>query len=457
MTARVLVVDDIATNVKLLDAMLSAEYFEVVTASNGIEALEVCARGQCDIVLLDVMMPGMDGFEVCRRLKQNPLTAQLPVIMVTALDQRSDRLKGLEAGADDFLTKPINELALITRVKSLVRLKTLTDQWMLRAGASSEFTLADPFEGAIASGEHGTILLVEDKESRRNRIADSLTEAGHHVDAESDPQEALFRVMEGRHDLVIVSLDLADFDGLRLCSQIRSLERTRLLPILVIAQPDATHRLVRGLDLGVNDYLMAPIETNEMLARVRTQVRRNRFMERLRDTAHLTMEMAITDGLTGLHNRRYLERHLAGLVDQAAQRERPLSVLLLDIDFFKQVNDTHGHDAGDDVLREFSRRVRRTVRSMDLVCRLGGEEFVVVMPDTDIRLAAMVGERIRERIASQPFLIEGGEEQIAITVSIGLAARLGSGDAQDSLLRRADDALYKAKREGRNRVSAAVA
>ncbi|SHG77163.1 response regulator receiver modulated diguanylate cyclase [Kaistia soli DSM 19436] len=457
MTARVLVVDDVAINVKLLEAILTAEYFEVVTASNGVDALEVCARGQCDIVLLDVMMPGMDGFEVCRRLKQNPLTAQLPVIIVTALDQPSDRLKGLEAGADDFLTKPINELALITRVKSLVRLKALTDQWLLRAGLSSEIGLTDPFEGVIASGDHGTILLVEDKDSRRARITQSLVEAGHHVDVETDPQEALFRVIEGTHDLVIVSLDLADFDGLRLCSQIRSLERTRLLPILVIAQSDQTHRLVRGLDLGVNDYLMAPIDTNEMLARVRTQVRRHRFMERLRDSAHLTMEMAITDGLTGLHNRRYLERHLAGLVDQASQRQRPLSLLILDIDFFKQVNDTHGHDAGDDVLREFSRRIRRTVRSVDLVCRLGGEEFVVVMPDTDIRDAAMVGERIRERIASQPFLIEGGEEQIAITVSIGLAARTGGGDAQDTLLRRADDALYKAKREGRNRVSAAVA
>lgn len=457
MTARVLVVDDQPANIKLLEAMLNAEYFEVVTASNGPEALAVCARGLCDLVLLDVMMPGMDGFEVCRRLKQNPQTAQLPVIIVTALDEPSDRLKGLEAGADDFLTKPINELALITRVKSLVRLKTLTDQLMVRASASSELGMTDPFDGAVASGDHGRILLVEDKPSRRSRIIEGLAEAGHRVDAESDPQEALFRIAEGPYDLVIVSLDLDGFDGLRLCSQIRSLERTRLLPILVVAQADETHRLVRGLDLGVNDYLLAPIDRNEMLARVRTQVRRSRFMERLRDNVHLTMEMAITDGLTGLHNRRYLERHLAGLVDQAAQRQRPLSVLLLDIDFFKSVNDTHGHDAGDDVLREFSRRVRRTVRSMDLVCRLGGEEFVVVMPDTESRIAEMVGERIRERIAAQPFLIEGGERQLAVTVSIGLSARSGRGDTPETLLRRADEALYRAKREGRNRVAAAVA
>ncbi len=454
MTARVLVVDDLPANVKLLEAILSAEYFEVVTACNGTDALAICARGQCDIVLLDVMMPDIDGFEVCRRLKQNPQTAQLPIIIVTALDQPSDRLKGLEAGADDFLTKPINELALITRVKSLARLKTLTDQLMLRAAASSEFGIADPFGGAVASGDQGKILLVEDMASRRGRIVEGLGEAGHHVDVETDPKEALVRAADGGYDLVIVSLDLAAFDGLRLCSQIRSLERTRLLPILVIAQPEETQRVVRGLDLGVNDYLVAPIDRNEMLARVRTQVRRNRFMQRIRDSVYLTMEMAVTDGLTGLHNRRYLERHLAGLVEQARERQRPLSLLLLDIDFFKQVNDTHGHEAGDDVLREFSRRIRRTVRSVDLVCRFGGEEFVVVMPEADIRIAALVGERIRERIASQPFLIEGGEEQLDITVSIGLAARNAAADQPDTLLRSADAALYQAKREGRNRVSA---
>lgn len=456
MTARVLVVDDIVANLKLLEARLSAEYFEVVTATSGAEGLEICARGQCDIVLLDVMMPGMDGFEVCRRLKHNPQTAHLPVIIITALDQPSDRLRGLEAGADDFLTKPINELALITRVKSLVRLKALTDQLILRASATAELGIDDPFDGAAVSGEGGKILVIEDKASSRARIVDALS-PHHEVSIEADPQEAAFRVAEGGYDLVVVSLDLADFDGLRLCSQIRSLERTRMLPILAIVHPEDTQRLVRGLELGINDYLVSPIDRDEMLARVRTQIRRHRFTQKLRDTLHTTMEMAITDGLTGLHNRRYLERHLAGLVDQASARNKPLSVLLLDIDFFKSVNDTYGHDAGDDVLREFSRRIRRTVRNIDLVCRLGGEEFVVVMPDTDAPVAAIVGERIRQRIAGQAFLIEGGEQSISVTVSIGLSHRMKSGDTPESLLRRADEALYQAKREGRNRVQQAVA
>jgi two-component system cell cycle response regulator len=456
MTARILVVDDIVANIKLLEARLAAEYFEVVTAMNGPEALAICARGQCDIVLLDVMMPGMDGFEVCRKLKANPRTAHIPVIIVTALDQPSDRVTGLEAGADDFLTKPVNDIALVTRVKSLVRLKTLTDELMMRASTSNEIGFDDAMDPASLEGTGGRVLLVEDMQATIDRVKQTLSRF-HTVDVESDSQEALFRAAEGDYDLAIVSLTLAEIDGLRLCSQLRSLDRTRLIPILVIVDPDDNARLLRGLELGVNDYLMRPIDRNEMLARVKTQVRRKRFSDRLRDNVQLTMEMAITDGLTGLHNRRYLERHLATLVSQAAARGKPLSLLVLDIDHFKDVNDSHGHAAGDDVLREFSRRVRKAVRGIDLACRLGGEEFVVAMPDTDAALALLVGERIRQKIAGEAFQSGDGGPRLTVTVSIGVASLVNSGDTPQALLKRADDALYRAKRDGRNRVAAAAA
>src|SRR5581483_3912155 len=276
MTARVLVVDDIVANIKLLEARLTAEYFEVVTAMNGPEALEICARGQCDIVLLDIMMPGMDGFEVCRRIKANPRTSHIPVIIVTALDQPVDRVKGLEAGADDFLTKPVNDIALITRVKSLVRLKMLTDELLTRATTSNEIGLDDYLDAGSLDGLNGNILLVEDMPASVERVKQTL--APHHtIDHEADPQEALFKAADGDYDLAIVSLTLAKIDGLRLCSQLRSLDRTRLVPILVIVDPEDNARLLRGLDLGVNDYLVRPIDKNEMLARVRTQVRRKRF------------------------------------------------------------------------------------------------------------------------------------------------------------------------------------
>jgi two-component system cell cycle response regulator len=454
MSARVLIVDDIPANMKLLAARLTAEYMEVVTADNGATAIEICESGKCDIVLLDVLMPGMSGIEVCRRLKANPKTAYIPIIMVTALDQPSDRVQGLEAGADDFLTKPVTDTALLSRVRSLVRLKMLTDELSMRAAASDiGFAVAAGFD--LPDGDNGRLLIIEDNEASARRLV-SVLSSRHRVEVEPDPQEALFRAAEGDYDLAIISLDLRSFDGLRLCSQLRSLDRTRQLPILVLTASDDEARLNRGLDLGVNDYLLEPLDRNEALARVRTQVRRKRFSDRLRDSVQHTIEMAKTDPLTGLHNRRYLERHFAALVEEGLREGKTVSVVFLDIDHFKSINDEHGHDAGDEVLKAFARRVRQSVRGIDFVARYGGEEFVVVMPDTDSAVAYRVAERLREAIAGEPFAIGGGK-RVQVTVSAGIASANSVDDTPRSVLKRCDEALYRAKGTGRNRVVHAAA
>src|SRR5713226_8338746 len=446
MTARILVVDDVPANVKLLEARLSAEYFDVLTAMSGAEAFAVCERADCDIV-----MPDMDGFEVCRRLKGGLATHHIPVVMVTALDQPSDRVRGLEAGADDFLTKPVSDVALIARVRSLARLKLMTDEMRMRALTSRDIGIESPEREAIAeAGRGGRILIVDDRASSYEPVAAML--AGEHsTDIEADPNAGLFHAAEGNYDLLIVSLALEDFDSLRLCSQVRSLDRTRNVPILAISDPGSDARLVRGLEIGINDFLSRPVDKNELLARVRTQIRKRRYTERLRDNVQMSIEMAITDALTGLYNRRYMETHVGTLVEQAAARGKPLTVLVLDIDYFKSINDTHGHDAGDDVLREFALRIRRSIRGIDLACRYGGEEFVVVMPETDLAVATMVAERLRRRVAGEPFAIQQGSRGIEVTISIGIAA-LAPGDNPASVLKRADQALYRAKRDGRNRV-----
>jgi two-component system, cell cycle response regulator len=457
MTARVLVVDDVPANAKLLEARLTAEYFDVVTATSGAEALAICERAQCDIVLLDVMMPEMDGFEVCRRLKVGPKTHHIPVVMVTALDQPSDRVRGLEAGADDFLTKPVSDIALVARVRSLTRLKLVTDELRMRALTSKEIGIEDPLLASLTdAGRGGRILVIDDRRSSYERIAKMLA-GEHRVDIEVDPQEALFHAAEGDYDLLIVSLGMQNFDALRLCSQVRSLERTRHVPILMVVEAEDNARLLRGLEIGVNDYLVRPIDPNEMLARVRTQIRKRRYGARLRDNVQMSMELAITDPLTGLHNRRYMESHVTSLVDQALARGKPLALLLIDIDYFKAVNDVHGHDAGDDVLREFATRLKKSIRGIDLACRYGGEEFVVVMPETDMAVAAIVAERIRRRMAGEPFSIRSGAAALDVTISVGLAALAGVADTAAHILKRADQALYRAKRDGRNRVVADAA
>ena len=456
MSARVLVVDDLSANRKLLEARLSAEYFDVILASSGPEALAVCAGEECDVVLLDVMMPGMDGFEVCRRLKADPKTHHLPVIMVTALDQPADRVRGLEAGADDFLTKPIDEIALAARVRSLARLKVIFDELRGRITVSAALGVRDPLQSAMEEDlRPGHILLVEDRASAAQQIKTALRDL-HTVEIESDPREALAKASAGNYGLFIVSLSLAQHDGLRLCSQLGSLARTRHIPILVIAEDDDRDRLLRGMDLGVHDYLMRPIDRNELKARVRTQFRRLRYADRLRNDLTASIQMAVVDGLTGLNNRRYFEMHIVGLLDQAARKGKPLSLMILDIDHFKAVNDTYGHDAGDEVLKSFAARARKVVRSADLVCRFGGEEFVVVMPDTTLAVAGLIAERIRLAVEKDPFTIGANKPAISVTVSIGLAER-GREHVSEALYRRADKALYRSKGAGRNRVTADAA
>ncbi|WP_430240696.1 PleD family two-component system response regulator [Neorhizobium sp. DAR64861/K0K2] len=459
MTARILVVDDVPANVKLLEARLLAEYFDVLTADDGYKALAICEQAHVDVILLDIMMPGIDGFEVCERLKANPRTSHIPVVMVTALDQPSDRVRGLKAGADDFLTKPVNDLQLISRVKSLVRLKTLSDELRIRSDTAQDLTLQDMMKSAAgqdAQDDVAQVLLVDGRGSSQERIVRALKPVAD-ITAISDPQAALFEAAENPFDLVIVNTNFDDYDPLRLCSQLRSLERTRFLPLLLVTEHGDDQVIVRALDLGVNDYIIRPIDPNELVARTLTQIKRKRYNDRLRLSVRHTIELAVTDALTGLHNRRYLDNHMKVLFARATARGRPLSVCITDIDRFKSVNDTHGHDAGDEVLKEVAARIRSTVRGADLACRFGGEEFVVVMPDTDSAAAALIAERLRNIIEQTPFVLKSTGASLNITASLGIACSRSGAETPEQLLKQADRALYDAKNSGRNRVVAAAA
>ncbi len=234
--------------------------------------------------------------------------------MVTALDQPSDKVLGLESGADDFLTKPVDDIALVTRVKNLARLKMLNDEMMMRASTGKEMGIPD--DGSLAralSARSGRVLLVDDHPRSAARLLEVLSKANDAF-AERDAQAALLKLADNSFDLLVVSLSLQGADGLRLCSQVRSLERTRHLPVIMLVEPGDEARLLRGLDMGVNDYLMRPIDRHELLARVRTQIKRKRHSDFLRHRLAESVELAITDSLTGLHNRRYMEGHLKTLV-----------------------------------------------------------------------------------------------------------------------------------------------
>jgi two-component system cell cycle response regulator len=449
MSARILVVDDVEANVKLLEAKLSSEYFDVLSAYNGRTALEIADSELPDVILLDVMMPRMDGFEVCRRLKANPRTADVPVVMVTALSDVANRLRGLEVGADDFLTKPVNDIALFARVRSLARLKRMMEEWRLREEICGRFAGRDI--AAAEDGGRAVIVIVEEDRFSAAQMAETLRSVGHSVTCAAGCADA-HGLVDGETELVILSLSMPGSDPLRLVSRCRANEALRQLPILLIAEEIDLIRVAKGLvDLGANDYLIRPVDRQELVARTNTQLRRKRLQDRLQQNYHRGLSLALTDPLTSLYVRRYGEAHLDELIERVNQHVTSAAVLLFDVDHFKQVNDTYGHDAGDDVLRQLAARTIKSVRSVDLAVRWGGEEFLVVMPETDLANAAAVAERIRVAVAKDSFTVRSSGEKLAVTVSVGVAAAITGAD-RDQLLKRADNALYCAKSAGRNRV-----
>ncbi|NBO17901.1 MAG: response regulator, partial [Proteobacteria bacterium] len=300
MTAQILVVDDVPANIKLLEAKLTSEYYDVISAKDGFEAIAKTKEAKPDLILLDVMMPGMDGFEACKKIKEDAEISHIPVVMVTALSEKSDRLKGLEAGADDFLTKPINDIALFARVKSLIRIKQLLDELRLRDKTSMEMGIETENNAFISDVSGAQLLLVDDDTVQGKQIVARLSET-YKVDWVDDPSQALTKAGEKEYDVILISTQLSDADGLRLASQMRSHEELRQVPILVFVDEDDNRIMLKALEMGMNDYMTIPVDKNEMIARVRTQIRRKKFQEALKSHYQQSISMAVTDALTGLY------------------------------------------------------------------------------------------------------------------------------------------------------------
>ena len=425
--------------------------YDVMICGSGAEALEKAPGYDPDILLLDVMMPGMDGFEVCRRIKENPLNTHIPVVMITALGSNEDRVKGLDAGADDFLTKPIEDTTLFARIRSLVRLKHMLEQWRLRGATSERLGFIDETGDIIDSGTDAHIILVDDSTVQKNKIIASLGNDQHRVTVVDD-YEASGRVVDLGGDVVVISLSSDSDAPLRMASRLRSLDLTRQVPILLIGDVEDQDLFIKALELGINDYIMRPLDDLELIARVRTQVRRKQYQDRLHKVFLQHLSLALTDVLTGLHNRRYLSTHLDAVMDRMRISEKPVSLLMIDADHFKQVNDTYGHSVGDEVLKEIGQRILRNIRGFDLAARYGGEEFTVVMPDTPVEVALGVADRLCVKMANEPISVSGSKDKIVVTLSIGVSVSRGPDETAENLLKQADEAMYKAKKAGRNQV-----
>lgn len=456
MTGRILIADEVATNRIVMKVKLSSACYQVLQAAGEAELMALARSELPDLIILDAVMADANGPALCTKLKSDPKTSDIPVIMVTALNDAQTKLAALEAGADDFLTKPLDELTLLARVRSLLRMRATSDELRRRQKTARELGFAEP-AAQFSSPGHVAIVAADGSEALRWR--DRISP---HLNAKIDalPEQRALETLQTERDIpdaFVIASDLCEPNsGLRLLAELRSREATRHAAIIIVHAPKDRNAAVMALDLGANDLITNAFDPEELGLRLRGQIRRKLEADRLRVTVEDGFKLAAIDPLTGLYNRRYALPHLNEIANRAHEKRRPFAVMLLDLDRFKDVNDTYGHAAGDAVLIEVARRVRDNLRGVDMVARIGGEEFLVAMPDTALSQARFAAERLRQVIEETPIHIGEGQPEITVTLSIGLS--MGGRDETaclpvEKLIEDADQALFGSKAEGRNQVT----
>lgn len=447
-TALILVVDDVPSNIKILEIKLAAKYYQVISACSGISAIELAKQHQPDVILLDVMMPEMDGFETCRRLKNDYSTMHIPVIIVTALNDIENKVEGLSAGADDFLVKPVRDFALFTRIRSLLRFKTVLDEVRLRISTKSQIT----------SGTESQIVnYVEDASSGMIGIVDQQYSEFKELEKILKPTFSnVFHLRESEaectgFDVLIVNISLSK-ELLRVCSTIKSRLKTRSIAIIVIVDDEDDESLISEItELGINDYIGIPINKSEFIARVTTQVKRKKYQDIIERSVEDSLKMAVIDPLTSLYNRYYFEKYTDELLATVTKSHKTFSLMMIDIDYFKKINDVYGHLSGDLILKQLASCLKSCLRLNDLVVKFGGEEIVVVLVDVDAKNAFRAAEKARKTIEEREFTTINDDIKVHLTVSIGIT-EYQPQDTLKALISRADANLYIAKEKGRNRV-----
>jgi len=453
MAGRILIVDDVATNRIVLKVKLMAACYEVLQASSGAEAIACARLEQPDLILLDQTMPDMDGVAVCKKLKEDPETARIPVIIITAGNDNTSKINALRAGADEFMNKPLDELCLLARVRSLMRARDTSEELRLRDSTARELGFAErpasfTLPATIAMIAATPVTAMAWKTALGNTIRGNVVVIKKEQALSLDGAQNI-------PDVFVIACDLAKPDeGLRLMSELRSRPETRYSAVLMVIPKGANSKSATALDLGASDLIIEGFEPLEMSLRIKNQIMRKTQADRLRETVRDGLRMAVIDPLTGLYNRRYAMPHLARIAEHAKATGRTYAVMVLDLDRFKTINDTYGHAIGDVVLQEVATRIKENLRGVDMVARIGGEEFLVVMPDTHLDEARLAAERLCHVIDDRPVILADDKGNVAVSMSIGVSMGGQQDDARgvDQLLESADKALYSAKSDGRNQV-----
>ncbi len=446
---RILIVDDDPLNVKLLAAKLASEEYEIIRAYSGKDALEKVERELPDLILLDIMMPELDGYEVTKRLKDSPRTKNIPIILVTALHGADDKTRGLELGADEFLNRPVDTAELQARVNSLLSLKRYEEQLQSRIQSEKMFsTIPEQKE----TTKEKTLLLVEDDDVSANLILNFLKGQPYKIESFTDGTLVVDRAKKGDIDLILLDILLPGMDGFEVCQHLKGMAQTQNIQIVMLTCLKDTKSKVRGIELGVDDFLVKPIDKEVLIARVNALLKKKEYFDKLTSDYERALHSAITDKLTGLYNHAYFKQYLKLEIERSLRQNHSLALILFDIDDFKEYNDVLGHLVGDEILKELAQLINRTIRKIDMAARYGGEEFAIVLPYTDMKGAFVAAERFRQAVESHPFSYKSSLPSKTLTISVGVASFRADVKTAENLVGRSDEALYKAKKEGKNRI-----
>lgn len=455
MPAKILIIDTVPTNRIVLKVKLTGANYDVQTVDTCAEAHALLEADQPDLLLINLSDPIEDRHAFCRDLRANPALANLAIVALGVADTARARFAALDAGADDVLPRPSSDVLLLARLRNLLRRRNVEDDPTFRDGM---FGLEQPRTGF--SGPR-SIVVLSDSGPAGVGIAAKLQEGlGQPVrlipigGLMDDPTERALP------DLFVVD---ATFVGLetdalyRLVAELNANRGLRSSTILVMLPRDRPELAATVLDLGADDIIPPDASRDEVTLRVKALLRQQQISEARRAHVRDGLQAAVVDPLTGLHNRRFAERQLAKIAQAAQSSGQKFALMMVDIDHFKTVNDTFGHAAGDIVLQQMAERLRNSFRSIDLIARMGGEEFLVAMPNTPLSAAHLAAERLRKLITAEPFDLGMHGPDQTLTVSVGVAvadaAEEEDGLLDSDLVTRADHALYAAKSAGRNTVS----
>jgi two-component system cell cycle response regulator len=454
MSGRILIVDAVPTNRIVLRVKMLAAQFAVEACASSAEARAIIANQCPDLILVNLSDPTEDRHGFCTALRADPNTSTIAIIAVGTADTSRARFAALDAGADDVLARPINDALLLARIRSLLRARSVTEELLLRDSTSRALGFCENRDSLVNTGR--ITVITPEAAPMPELIATLNAGLGHSVVVQT--ASAVLRHTDDVHcaDLLIIPA-AAPCDHavalFSLVSDLRSRVDTRLASLLVMVPDGKPEVGAMFLDLGADDVVMQNALPQEIILRAKALVRRKQLHDALRRNLLDGLQAAVTDPLTGLFNRRYVDHHLARMSEQSAVAGSALAVMMIDIDHFKAINDTYGHAAGDRVL---AARLRDNLRAVDLVARIGGEEFLIAMPRTSARQAQGAADRLRRLVNQTPFDLGESYAPIPVTISVGVALSDEAGQDQPDthlMCDLADAALYRAKSAGRDCVA----